>query len=396
MKIKAPLFYSSVLLLVTGFCMNWAFISPAQGADTLARESTVTADTTFPKPAQAEVSSPALETRVFSIKYAQAQDIYANLQRFVTKYGKIGFDVRTNMIFVSDTPESVQQIDQIIKAMDIPLETLIIPVKFADASDVLRLLVKNTKPQATFSVDTRLNSIIVTDMPSYTAQVKALVEQIDNSLKDRPLIGLDCSIIKVALDEKHDTGIDWSQCPFLQKGMPNSPVYLKNVDFQKLLEWLNKHGVAEMISRKRVTVTPNEETRVREGIRYQFIEKAPIGQDTVGVRIVTKGEESGFIYRFNAKNNLTPDGKGSVMLTFNVDGVIPQGSATVAYSVNVNNAIIENGLTLVNEDIRRILTVNESNPQANRFDNLNIILLMTPFSPEPDAKAKDMQKNSGK
>jgi hypothetical protein len=389
---KAPLFSYCISLLLTGLCLSLAFISPALGADTVTRETMAAADTSVQKITPAEAASPVLDTKVFSIKYAQAQDIYTNLQKFVTKYGKIGFDARTNMIFVSDTPESVQQIDQIIKAMDIPLETLIIPVKFADASDVLRLIIKNAKPQATFSVDTRLNSIIVTDMPSYTAQVKSLIEQIDNSVKDRPLIGLDCSIIKVTLDNKHDTGIDWSQCPFLQKGMPNSPVYLKNVDFQKLLEWLNKHGVAEMISRKRVTVTPNEETRVREGIRYQVIEKTPIGQDTVGVRILTKGEESGFIYRFNAKNNLAADGKGSVILTFNVDGVIPQGSATVAYSVNVNNAIIENGLTLVNEDIRRILTVNDTNPQANRFDNLNIILLVTPFSPEPEARGKEVQR----
>ncbi len=363
-------------------------LEPVTEAKELVSVAADSEKTPIMKSVDTESASPLLETKVFSIKYGQAQEIYNNLQKFISRTGKIGFDTRTNMVFVSDTPESVKQIEQIIKSMDIPLETLIIPIKYADASDVLRLISKNAKPQASFSVDTRLNSIIVTDMPSYTAQIKSLVEQIDGSMKDRPLIGLDCSIIKVTLDDKHNTGIDWTQCPFMQKGMPASPVFLKNVDFQKLLEWLNKHGTADMISRKRVTVTPNEETRVREGIRYQTIEKSVVGQDTGVFRIMTKGEESGFIYRFNAKNNISSEGKGSVMLTFNVDGVIPQGSATVAYSVNVNNAIVENGLTLVNEDIRRILMINENNPQDNRYDNLNIILLMTPISPELDAQKK--------
>jgi len=299
--------------------------------------------------------------------------------------GRITRDDRINMLIVVDTVEAIKKIEELISSVDIPLETLIIPIKFADVQDVARVILK-ASPRSKINVDTRMSSIIITDLPSNNAQLKSLIGQMESALVNQPQQGLDCSIVKVTLDEKHKAGIDWSKCPFIGKSEGSSSILLENADLEKLLDWLGSSGTTELVSRKKVTITPNEEARVREGIRYQSLEKFPVSVDTLGVatsyRTITKGEDFGFTYRFVAKPADTKSGKGALILSFSVDGVFPQSGSTAAYGVTMNNAQIPNGMTMVTEDIRGIPVVQESNPGKVHYDNVDLILLITPHALE--------------
>jgi type II secretory pathway component GspD/PulD (secretin) len=240
------------------------------------------------------IPQPPVEkaTKIFRIQFGTAQDIQNMAQPLLTDSGRMTRDDRTNLLIVMDIPVAIARIEELIASVDIPLETLIIPIKYADVNDVARVVTK-ASPRSKINVDTRLNSIIITDIATNIAQIKGLVDQIESSVIQRPQIGLDCGVIKVTLNEKNSTGIDWSKCPFIRKTNKSSTIYMDNVKYEEMLEWLSKCGTAELLSRKRVTVTPNEETRVREGIRYQTIEKQPISMDTLGSAKIPGCHQSG-------------------------------------------------------------------------------------------------------
>jgi len=335
---------------------------------------------TAPVPVTSEVTKePVRITEFVPIKNARVSDI-VNLVRVSFPSMEVTGDMRSNLMILSGTRGQVDLAKSLIAAVDIALETAIIPVKYADATDLVRMVTRAGSSGGTMTVDTRTNSIIVTDTQSNVEAIKKVVAQLEDALKNRTQLGLDCSVVTLDLDEKHSAGIDWATCPYLSKDNPESFVSLKNVDIQKLMEWLSKFGKADLLSRKRVNVTPNEEVRFRDGLRYQYTEKQSVSNGTTGYMMTVRGEDAGFLYRFVAKK-ADFEGKPNVILTYNVDGVIPIKGSTVAYSVSINNAQVESGTTMVNEDIRRIMVVDESNPQENaKYDNLNIILLITPYS----------------
>jgi len=322
------------------------------------------------------------QTKIFQIKYTSVSDILNMVQTQLSPTGKITKDDRTNLLIVVDTPATIKKIEDLIASVDIPLETAIIPIKFADVQDVARELL-STNPHLKINVDTRTSNLLITDIPSKIAQIRALVEQMESSYVNKPQIGLDCSVLKVALDSKHDTGIDWSKCPFIGKSDSSSAILLENLDHEKLLEWLKNFGNAELLSRKRVTITPNEETQVREGFRYQVPEKSSVSMDTLGgtvYKAIPKSDDYGFTYRFLAKPMDTQSGKSALIVSFSVDGVLPQSGSTAAYGISVNNAQIPDGMTLVTEDVRGIPTVQESDPNKVQYNNVDLILLITPHN----------------
>lgn len=322
------------------------------------------------------------QTKIFQIKYTSVGDMQNMVQTLLSPTGKLTKDDRTNLLIVVDTPATIKKIEDLIASVDIPLETAIIPIKFADVQDVARELL-STNPRLKINVDTRTSNLLVTDIPSKIAQVTTLVAQMESSYINKPQTGLDCSVLKVTLDSKHNTGIDWSKCPFIGKSDSSSAILLENLDHEKLLEWLKNFGNAELLSRKRVTITPNEETQVREGFRYQGTEKPSMSVDTLGgtvYKAIPKSDDFGFTYRFLAKPMDTQSGKSALIVSFSVDGVLPQSGSTAAYGISVNNAQIPDGMTLVTEDVRGIPVVQESEPNKFQYSNVDLILLITPHN----------------
>ena len=169
------------------------------------------------------------QTKTFQIRFASASDIVNMAFPLLNPTGRMSRDDRTNLLIVVDTPDVIKKIEELVNAVDIPLDTVIIPIKFADVQDVARVITK-ASPRAKINVDTKMNSIIITDIPSNMTQIKLLIEQMESSLVNQTQMGLDCSIIKVTLDDKHSTGLDWSKCPYIRKSDNISAIYLENVD----------------------------------------------------------------------------------------------------------------------------------------------------------------------
>lgn len=72
-------------------------------------------------------------TRTFTLSYAKADDIKTTLGKFLTQYGDIEVDTRTNLIIVTDVPGNFQRIDALLPQLDKREEQVLIQVVIVDS-----------------------------------------------------------------------------------------------------------------------------------------------------------------------------------------------------------------------------------------------------------------------
>ena len=144
------------------------------------KENTVTI---FTKPEYDEYMKGNVITKTFYILNTNAQEVQNTIQPLVTTAGKIIRDDRTNLLQVTDTPESLARIEQVIQTLDVPIEVEVIPLKYATASDVKTQADKIKTAKGEIQVDERTNILIVTDVPSAVEKIKALVLSLDVETK---------------------------------------------------------------------------------------------------------------------------------------------------------------------------------------------------------------------
>lgn len=80
-----------------------------------------------------------LRTENFQLAYAKAADIVKLIsndkQKILSNRGSANFDLRTNMLFVKDTPSSLEEVRKLIQLVDIPVRQVLIEARFVEAGE---------------------------------------------------------------------------------------------------------------------------------------------------------------------------------------------------------------------------------------------------------------------
>lgn len=80
-----------------------------------------------------------LRTENFQLAYAKAADIVSLIssdkQKILSNRGSANFDLRTNMVFVKDTPSNLEEVRKLIKLVDIPVRQVLIEARFVEAGE---------------------------------------------------------------------------------------------------------------------------------------------------------------------------------------------------------------------------------------------------------------------
>ncbi|MCX7920026.1 MAG: hypothetical protein N3A72_10565 [bacterium] len=323
-----------------------------------------------------------ITTKIFAIKYRPAVNIAEGIQPIVSNWGSFRVDKLNNQLIVTDTPNVLAEIEKVIANLDIPYETKIIPIRYSNIENLMEVLEKKRTLFGNITRDKK-NNLIITDTPQTIKRMEDIIAQFEENARSIPQVNIDCNIIKVALTQKYTAGIDWTTCPFLTRELSaKTGVYLKNVDLNKLLDWLKIFGEAELISRKKTTVVPGNQVSVREGAQYQVIINYPAVDTTKPVMSTRNTFDSGFTYTFLVQSGIDEKEK-TIQLNYKVDGVLPESGNRITYSINVDNARIKEGYTLVTEDIRRLplgsisgIVLDDS--QNLKYGSIDLILLITP------------------
>jgi type IV pilus assembly protein PilQ len=80
-----------------------------------------------------------MRTESFQLNYQKAEDFRKILtdsnQKILSKRGSAVIDPRTNMLFIQDIPEKLDEVRQLIKVTDIPARQVLIEARIVEASD---------------------------------------------------------------------------------------------------------------------------------------------------------------------------------------------------------------------------------------------------------------------
>ncbi len=162
------------------------------------------------------------ETRVFNLRYANAQEVADQLAGVInTKEGELFVDARNNRLIITDTPERLDQAQAIIEALDVELRFEVIPLAFALPEDVMPLIEGLLTENGYVDFDPRTNRIFLQDIPSVVDQVLRLVKELDIPTQQ---IWIESDIVQINTNKSLTLGTSAAFSKVIGAGgIPNAP-----------------------------------------------------------------------------------------------------------------------------------------------------------------------------
>ncbi len=148
---------------------------------------------------------------VVKLVYAKPQYIFAVLDGIKSTVGKVTIDESTGVIVMVDTPEKIEQMKQAVAGVeDGRIKTRLYSLQYAQPDDVAAKLRSKLDDHKVGSIvgDSRSRQVVVTGFLDRMAEVEDLIKGLDKKTKE---VLVEIRILKVVLNPQLDYGIDWSQ-----------------------------------------------------------------------------------------------------------------------------------------------------------------------------------------
>ncbi|MDD2752233.1 MAG: secretin N-terminal domain-containing protein [Candidatus Omnitrophica bacterium] len=225
------------------------------------------------------------QAKIIQLKYAKAADLSKALNQIKTNIGKIVIDEATNTVVLVDAPETLQQMEEFIQKTDLPMETKVFNLDYAQAEKInTKLQEVITKGVGSIKFDERTNKLVVKDYPDKLNDISKIVTAFDEKT---PQVLIDAQIISVAPTDTFHMGVNWdywikkyfefrSALPIdtdstlflgtVQSGTPDAPGKYKAV-----IDVLRTIGDTKNLSSPRVMVLNNQEAKIHVGVKQAYI-----------------------------------------------------------------------------------------------------------------------------
>ena len=227
------------------------------------------------------------QSLVLPLKYANVVQVATVLNQLKSSVGQVVADEASNTLVVSDVPSRLAKMQEILVSLDRPTETRVYTLNYAEAEQLKEKVQDLMTPVGTFAFDTRSNKVVLTDLPEVLLRVDRMVRAFDVPEGE---VLIEAKIIKVELTDEFDLGIDWQQVfsGIDTKTRTNFRVLGDIVDGTavggalKLLtspksdttlvvEALKKIGKTETLSNPRIMVSNNQEAKILVGTKEAFV-----------------------------------------------------------------------------------------------------------------------------
>ena len=239
--------------------------------------------------------------KIIALKYAKAADLSRSLNLIKTNIGKIVADETTNTLVLIDTPEKIQEMEDFIKTTDLPVQTKIFNLNYAQADKVQSKLQEAiTKGAGSIRIDERTNKIIITDYPQKLDDIAKIIAAFDEKTSQ---VLIDAQILEINPSDKFEMGVDWdywikkhfqlsAALPISQTGrlLIGTPLDTPTApgDYKAVIDLLRTIGDTKILSSPRLTVINNQEARILVGTKEAYItstttvtQQSPITSQTV-------------------------------------------------------------------------------------------------------------------
>ncbi len=84
---------------------------------------------------EAQLYSKGIKVKYIPVSYAKVESLATKLKEFISKEGKIAFDERTSSLVITDYPEYIDRVRELVKALDTPPMQVEIAAKLVEARE---------------------------------------------------------------------------------------------------------------------------------------------------------------------------------------------------------------------------------------------------------------------
>lgn len=143
-----------------------------------------------------------------NLKYAKAQDISTMLTQVKSNIGRVIVNEATNTVVVMDTAVKVKQMESLIDNLDKQTQTRVFELKYAQADKVSpKIQEAISKGVGSIRIDERTNKIALTDYPYKITEIGRIIEAFDEKT---PQVRIDAQIIEISPEkDEFKLGVDW-------------------------------------------------------------------------------------------------------------------------------------------------------------------------------------------
>ncbi len=344
------------------------------------------------------------EVKTFRLHYAIPQQAFNLLDTLKSEIGRLLVDEDSGTVLVMDTPENLREMESALAALEQGGTIRTFDIKYAKAKDVEEQLKEQIEvPKlGTVKADERSNQVVVKTLPDRMKDVERLIQSLDRKTRE---VLIDSKIVKVALTNSDNTGVDWDKVFSNLKfhgidtqhafrvdpskiGTPPAEVPLvSNIkipelttsrsigkstkggelvfgtvarDGYELFRFLETLGQTKIISNPRLMVTENQEARIHVGTREAYVTTTT----TSGQTTSTTAEEVQFIdvgiQLVVTPTNINEDGFITMKVKPEVSSVVrtlktPSNNEIpiVDTSTAETNVLVKNGSTIVLGGLRK-------------------------------------------
>lgn len=229
------------------------------------------------------------EDFVFVLQYAKAIQVASVFNQVKSAIGRVVADETTNTLIIRDVPLRLKQMRELLVELDRPTETRIYELNYADGEEMKDKVQDLLTPIGTYTFDPRTNTVIVSDFPDVLEKVDNILTTFDVA---EGQVLIEARILKVELTDAMSLGIDWQRVfaginwttrqnfdSLTGEVISDSSVTggaLKlfssnDTDSELIIEALQSMTNIESLSNPRIMVSNNQEARILVGKREAFV-----------------------------------------------------------------------------------------------------------------------------
>ena len=226
-----------------------------------------------------------VETRIKQLIFTNTADILPVLTQIKSVSGKVLADDKSNNLILIDSPAKLEEMEVIIKRIDVPVKTEIFELSYAKAEEISNKIAEVLTPGlGTMKFDERSNKIVVSDTARKISEVDDIITAFDQ--KDKEVL-IEAKILQITLNDEHKLGVDWEaivrdyhelnfQGDFDVLGATDkkgqvSIGTIDNDDYRFLVEALDTVGVTDILSSPRIATVNNQEAKILVGSTEPYV-----------------------------------------------------------------------------------------------------------------------------
>lgn len=223
-----------------------------------------------------------------TLKYAKAQDLAATLNQIKSNIGRIIVNESANTIVVLDTPQKISQIEKIINELDQSTETKVFELKYAQADKISpKIQEAVSKGIGALRIDERTNKIAITDYLDKIVEIGKIIEAFDEKPRQ---VRIDAQIIEISPEkDEYKMGVDWdawinknlrlSNSMPLAGGITKVSIGLaagnlalgEKYDRKGVFDLLRTIGKTKILSSPSIMALNNQEAKILVGTKEAYI-----------------------------------------------------------------------------------------------------------------------------